>query len=220
MSASDGPQDLASGSGSLVANSYHLELIKLLEIDPELARYGEHTTSKGLAWNYKKFLSYQAAFKKVDSLHAEGKWPDSLKRPSPTELVDIYMSHSFWYSHVFKSFGNISHHPLMVEWLEHGDGDEPSDYDVWHLVKPVYTFKELGDWLKNGGTLDLDVKKKLERVKDKGKKRVKDKAKVVLEDDVEMEGVKDKKEKGKRKEKQGSSQVATGSGVKKSHKRK
>jgi len=166
-------------------------------------------------------MSYQAACQMVDTLSSEGKWPVSLKKPSATEIIDIFMSRSYWHSHIAKPFGQVARYPLMVDWLKRGEGDMPSDFDVWHHVQPVYTFKELKVWLKNGGTLDIAVKKRLEKAKNK-KLTGKD---ATMVDEEEDEEVVDKK--GKKKMKvlpelasgSGSSKKSN-SGGKKTHKRK
>jgi hypothetical protein len=55
----------------------------------------------------------------------------------------------------------------MVTWLEDGGN---SDFEVWHLQKSEYGFKEL-KWLQNDGTLDKAAKGRLEKSeKEKGKK--------------------------------------------------
>ena len=79
-----------------------------------------------------------------------------MKKPSPTELIDVFMSQSYWHSHVSKPFSQIAYYPLMVAWLEHGDAGEPSYFDVWHQIKVAYGFAELKEWLKKGGTLDVN----------------------------------------------------------------
>jgi hypothetical protein len=108
----------------------------------------------------------------MDEMSKEGKWPLAVRKPGHTELVEIFMSKSYWHSHVAKPFAIISSHPQMVAWLEEGEGC-PSDFDVWHLQKSEYGFKELKEWLKNDGTLDKAAKGRLEKSmgkKDKGKK--------------------------------------------------
>ena len=57
----------------------------------------------------------------------------------------------------------------MIKWLECEENDHPSDLDVWHMQKSEYGFKELEDWIGNGGTLDKAVKKNVEKEKGKGK---------------------------------------------------
>ena len=73
------------------------------------------------------------------------------------------MSKSFWHSHHRRSFPRVLSHPLLVEWLEHGQ-DCPSNLEVWGFEKSSYNFKDLAEY--------LDKK----REKGKGKKDVKEKA--------------------------------------------
>jgi hypothetical protein len=42
----------------------------------------------------------------------------------------------------------------MVAWLEGEPGSV--DVDVWGVKKANYSFVDLGDWLENGGKLELD----------------------------------------------------------------
>ena len=74
------------------------------------------------------------------------------------ELVELFVSKSFWHSHVNKYCSQVSDHPLMVEWLENGE-DKPFDLDVWGVEKSNYTFKDLIAYL--------------EQVKKKGKRKAK-----------------------------------------------
>ena len=102
----------------------------------------------------------------MDQLSKQGKWPLA-KRPSHTKLVRIFLSKSFWHSHVVKPFAIVAHYPQMVAWLEREDGDDPSDFEVWHLQKSEYGFKELKQWLGNDGTLDKAAKGRMEKAKGK-----------------------------------------------------
>jgi hypothetical protein len=205
--------------------------MKILGIDHELSDRGK----KGLAWYYKKYKAHGAAVQLMDQMHAQGTWPLP-KKPSNAELVEIFLSKSYWHSHVAKGFANISRYPEMVQWLEREDTDHPSDLDVWHVQRSDYGFRELAVWIANGGTLDNDVKTKLKKGKGKEEEEEEEEDK-----DKEREKDKDKekkKEKGKRKgrkrskameesdedgedseDKGGQSNKASGSS-KKSHKRK
>ena len=108
------------------------------------------------------------------------------KKPSHTELVEIFLSKLFWHSHVVKPFAIVARYPQMVAWLEREDGDCPSDFKVWHLQKSEYGFKELKQWLGNDGTLDKAAKGRMEKAKGKGKGK-KGKGKKREEDQKEME---------------------------------
>lgn len=69
----------------------------------------------------------------------------------------------------------------MVQWLNRGDDDlEPSDKDIWGVVKPNYTFADLSTW-KVEGTLNIDRKhtkassKAIAKTRDTERKHKKDK---------------------------------------------
>jgi hypothetical protein len=134
----------------------------------------------------------------MDQLSKQGKWPSAVKKPSLTELVEIFMSKSYWHSYVVKPLGLVAPYPEMAAWLEDVGS---SDYKVWHLQKSEYGFKELKEWLRNERTLDKSAKGKLEkserekRKREKGKGRGKGKGK-------ERETQADEGGKGKGKEKE------------------
>jgi hypothetical protein len=146
--------------------------MKVLEIDPELS----DRSHKGLIWCYKKYKAINAAVQTMDQLIKQGKWPLA-KKPSHTELVEIFLSKSYWHSHVAKPFAIVARYPQMVAWLEREDGGSPSDFEVWHLQKSEYGFKELKEWLANDGTLDKAAKRRLEQAKEKTKGKRKEKEK-------------------------------------------
>ena len=177
MSEAGIPAYVSAAGGT--TNLHHIQLMNLLEIDPELS----DRSKKGLVWCYKKYKAFNAAVQTMDQLSKQGKWPLA-KKPSHTELVEIFLSKSFWHSHVVKPFAIVARYPQMVAWLEREDGDDPSDFEVWHLQKSEYGFKELKQWLGNDGTLDKAAKGRMEKAKGKGKKG---KGKKREEDQEEME---------------------------------
>jgi hypothetical protein len=152
----------------------------VLGIDSELS----DRSKKGLRWCYKKYKAFNGAVQSMDQMSREGKWPLADRKPGHTELVEIFMSKSYWHSHVVKPFSIIARYPLMVAWLE-DEEDCPSDFDVWHLQKSEYGFKELKEWLKNDGTLDKAAKGRLERSMEKKEKvkKTKGKRKEIEEED-------------------------------------
>ena len=199
-------------------NLHHRQLMSILNIDRELS----DRDKKGLVWCYKKYKAFNAAVQLMDQLSTQGKWPLP-KKSSHTELVEVFMSKSYWHSHVVKPFGVVARYPQIVAWLERGDFDDPSDFEVWHLQKSEYGFKELKEWLENDGTLDKTVKIQLEKVKAR-----KGKAKRVIESDDEMDKsdedmkvkTRTRKGKGKKVAEFNDEKKAGSSNVKKSHKRK
>ena len=102
----------------------------------------------------------------MEQLINQGKWSLG-RKANHTELVEIFISKSYWHSHVVKPFGVIACYPQMVACLEHGDSDDPSDFEVWHQRKAEYGFKELKEWLNNKGTLDKAVKLQVKKEKTK-----------------------------------------------------
>ena len=177
MSEAGIPAYVSAAGGT--TNLHHIQLMNLLEIYPELS----DRSKKGLVWCYKKYKAFNAAVQTMDQLSKQGKWPLA-KKPSHTELVEIFLSKLFWHSHVVKPFAIVARYPQMVAWLEREDGDDPSDFKVWHLQKSEYGFKELKQWLGNDGTLDKAEKGRMEKAKGKGKKG---KGKKREEDQEEME---------------------------------
>ena len=170
LSASEaGPSPFVSSAGG-TSNLHHLQLMKALEIDPELS----DCSNKGLIWCYKKYKAFNAAVQTMDQMSKQGNWPLA-KKPSHTELVEIFLSKSYWHLHVVKLFVIVVRYPQMVVWLECEDGGDPSDFEVWHLQKSEYGFKELKEWLANDGTLDKAAKRKLDQAKEKTKGKGKEK---------------------------------------------
>lgn len=196
-----------AGVGGVTTNLQHLQLMRILNIDHELS----DRSNKGLRWCYKKYKAFNAAVQTMDEMFKKGKWPLP-RKPNHTELVEIFLSKSFWHSHVTKSFSNVAGYPKMVEWLENEDDDGPSDFDVWHLQKSDYGFKELKEWLKNDGTLDRAAKGRLEKKsRERGNKGKKEKEKKKVKEMGQG--------KGKEKEIE-SDDGRKASGSSKSHKRK
>jgi hypothetical protein len=145
-------------------NLHYIQLMDILGIDSQLS----DRSKKGLRWCYEKYKAFNGAVQSMDQLSKQGKWPSTVKKPNHTELVEIFMSKSYWHSYVVKPFAVIARYPVMVAWLE---DDGLTDFEVWHLQKSEYGFKELKEWLQNDGTLDKSAKARLEKSeKEKGKK--------------------------------------------------
>jgi hypothetical protein len=174
-------------------NLHHLQLMELLSIDSELS----DRSKKGLRWSYKKYKAFNAAVQTVDQIVNQGKWPLA-KKPGHTELVEIFMSKSYWHSHVAKPFGTVARYPQMVAWLE--EEDDLTDFGVWHVQKSEYGFKELKEWLANDGTLDKAAKRRLENTSEKIEKGKKTKGKGKEREREREKGKEKEKEKGKKKE--------------------
>ena len=166
-SASSGPGLSTQTLGKEVLKSPLLvQFVTALGVDPALT----HRTDPSLRIWYKKYNSYNETVAKLTEMKAADTW--TLANVGCTELINLFSGRSFWHSHISGAFSDIQNHKAMVQWLE-GENDEgPSDLEVWHLQKPLYTFKDLGIWKKEG-TLNKDYKKKLQ-LKEKAKARQKE----------------------------------------------
>ena len=78
--------EAAAAAGGTV-NPYHLQLMDILGINPELSDHSK----KGLRWCYKKYKAFNAAVQTMDQM---SKWPMG-KKPGHTELVEIFMLKSY-----------------------------------------------------------------------------------------------------------------------------
>ena len=61
-------------------------------------------------------------------MHADKSWIG--KKPSKMELVEIFVSKSFFHSHYKRLFSKVVEYPDIVEWLE-CKGEQGSDVEVW-----------------------------------------------------------------------------------------
>lgn len=134
--------------------SYKDELIALLSISPSLTERKE----KGIRIAFQKYKAYIEASQTVDRMVTEGNWPG--KKPSSTDLIEIFVSKSVWHSHYKPFFSKIPNHPEMVAWLEEEEG-HLSDLELWGVQKHTFTFQDLKKYLDN----------KEQTTKDKGKKK-------------------------------------------------
>jgi hypothetical protein len=92
---------------------------------------------------------------------ADGSWTGN--KLIAVDLIQLFVSKSFWHSHYRKFFPKVSNHPFLLEWLENSSQDRPSNMDVWGFEKSNYNFKDLEAYLEQNGK------------KGKGKKTVKEK---------------------------------------------
>lgn len=157
------------------------QLIDLLNIPAHLAGSGDVS----LPVAYQKYKAFLVACQTLNDMVNNKTWP--IKRPTQSELIELFVSKSFFHSHYRRYFSKVADYPEMISWLE----EEPGfvDVDVWGVKKASYTFSDLRVWLENGGKFELDEDEELELRKMVKKGKGKGKG-----EDVE-------KRKGKEKEK-------------------
>jgi hypothetical protein len=145
-------------------------LIDLLGIPGHLTGPGDVALSVA----YQKYKAFLVACQTLDNKVANQSWP--IKRPTQSELIELFVSKSFFHSHYCRLFQKVTDYPEMKAWLE-GES-ESADVDVWGVKKVNYSFSDLKVWLENGGTLALDDEdeefekyKVVKRGKGKGRKK-------------------------------------------------
>jgi hypothetical protein len=176
------------------------ELLTILNIPLQLVRDpgNPDRSESGLRLNYRKYQACINAIQTLASMVTAGKW--SGRRPSETELVELFASKSMWHSHFKKLFSRVPQYPQMQKWLK-GEEDAPDDYDIWGVEKTNYTFKDLSTWLeekerKGKGKAAKEKKGKTKR--EEKKRKVKD-DKGKDGDDTERDGSGDTGRDGKGK---------------------
>ncbi|KAF8220292.1 hypothetical protein L208DRAFT_1129721, partial [Tricholoma matsutake] len=75
--------------------------------------------------------------------------------PTKTNIIELFVSKSFFHFHYKHYFPKVAKHDEMVSWLSE-DEDRLCDVDLWGIKKEAYTFMDLAAWLQNGGTLEVE----------------------------------------------------------------
>ena len=149
----------ASTSTTTTLTSFKTDLMTHLNIPLKLA---DHTDGS-LHLAYQKYKAFLEANATLALLCASGEW--ERKKPSVTDLIEIFQSKSMWHSHHAKAFSKVADYPEMVSWLDK-EKDAPSNIAVWGFEKAVYHFKDLFLFLelkeKEGGKLGSKGKGKME----------------------------------------------------------
>jgi hypothetical protein len=110
---------------------------------------------------YQKYKGFLQAKRTLDDMVSKGQWP-ARKKPNQQDLVDIFIGHSMWHSHV-KKIANVSKYPVMQAWME-GGADAPTDIDAWGYGKVNYTFADLFRFFDEQEEKDVGKGKEKEEV--------------------------------------------------------
>jgi hypothetical protein len=87
-------------------------ILTILGIPSHLCNHSDHSPQI----SYKKYKAYLEACHTYDQLVSDGSWLGN--KLTAVNLVELFVSKSFWHSHVKKYCSQVSNHPLMVEWLK------------------------------------------------------------------------------------------------------
>jgi hypothetical protein len=74
---------------------------------------------------YQKYKAFLVACSTLDELTGKGAW--LIKHSTQTDLIEVFVSKSFYHSHYHPLFSKLADYPQMVAWLE-----KPSEF--WMLM--------------------------------------------------------------------------------------
>ena len=120
-------------------------ILGLLHIPAHLADRADRA-DRGLRVAYQKYKDYLEACQTYEKMLADGTWLG--KKLSSVDLIELFVSKSYWHSHFKPNFSKLSDYPLMVGWLEKDSEDLVSNLEVWGVEKASYNFKDLHAWLE------------------------------------------------------------------------
>ena len=152
------------------------KMIASFSIPVELTDHND----KNLGYAWQKYKACLVAVKTCNTLWESGKLKKVFDRkPTQADIISIFKGKLQWHLMYSKTFPKLSGYPTMVSWLEDSD-NKLSDLELWGILKPVYAFSDLLEWLANGGEgltkgetesgSDMEeTQKKKEKGKGKGK---------------------------------------------------
>ena len=99
-------------------------------------------------------------------MRSDGSWSENCCKPTATELIEIFVAKSTWYSAYQTAFSDVArNYPDMQAYLD-GDNGRPTDQEIWGSNQPEgYSFTDLNKWLLE--------RKEVKRGKNKGKEKPK-----------------------------------------------
>ena len=131
------------------ATAQKIKLAGLLNLPTHCVGSGKDAT---LRVAFEKYHAVLAATQIYETMVAAGTW--MVKKLTKSEIIELVVSKSFYFSHYHPCFSKVSEYPNMVAWLE--NSDEMDDFEVWGVWKDDYIFKDLEFWLMNSGSLTAE----------------------------------------------------------------
>ena len=145
-------------------DSFAAGILSQLDIPTHMADRND----RGLHVAYEKYKAYLEACRVYERKVADGSWTAS--KLTGSDLIQLFVSKSFWHSHYKPLFSKVSNHPDMIKWLE-GEKDRLSDEVLWGYEKGNYQFKDLKLYLEQN-----EKKKGKGKGKDEGSSKKKKKS--------------------------------------------
>ena len=125
-------------------NSFKKQILIQLGVSPDLSDRPDGSLRQA----YEKYKAYLQACKTYGEMISNKSWVGD--KLTGTDIIQLFVSKSFFHSHYKKFFSKVSNYPDLVDWLE-GDPGAPSDKDLWGEEKASYTFKDLEIFLEEHG---------------------------------------------------------------------
>jgi hypothetical protein len=125
-------------------NSFKMDILIQLGVAPDLS----DRCDGGLHQAYEKYKAYLQACKTYGEMISNKTWVGD--KLTGADLIQLFISKSYFHSHYKKFFSKVSNYPELVDWLE-GNPEAPSDIELWGEEKASYTFKDLEIFLEEHG---------------------------------------------------------------------
>ena len=106
------PYSEPSSTSMPSADSFQSQLLTLLGIDSNLTGSGEVS----LPVAYQKYMAFLTAFQTLQNMVSNNTW--MIKWPTKSDLIELFVSKSFFHSHYQHYFPKVAGYPEMVAWLE------------------------------------------------------------------------------------------------------
>lgn len=125
-------------------NSFKKHILIQLGVAPDMT----DRSDGGLRQAYEKYKAYLQACKTYGEMISNKTWVGD--KLTGSDLIQLFLSKSFFHSHYKKFFSKVSNYPELVDWLE-GNPEAPSDMELWGEEKTSYTFRDLEIFLEEHG---------------------------------------------------------------------
>jgi hypothetical protein len=125
-------------------SDYRDELVHIFGIPNHLLRDSSKVEG-GLQLYYKKYQTCIEALSTSERMANAGEWV--IRKPSETEVVELFIGKTMWHSHFKKMFSRVPKYPEMQRWLNDEEDALPA-IDIWGEEKSSYTFKDLSAWME------------------------------------------------------------------------
>ena len=180
---------------------YKAELVEIFNIPKNLLRDSGKT--EGLHLYYQKYRACIKALSVSERMARDGEW--LIRKPSETEIVELFVGKTMWHSHLKKFFSRVPKYPELLKWLKEEEDALPT-IDIWGEDKTSFTFTDLKAWMDKAEEENNRVqgkgKGKAREDNKKGKKKGKKDDSDSDSDDSDKNKNKDKKKKKKKKKKE------------------